>query len=403
MKLLVVTNLYPPQELGGYGRSIADFVWGLQERGHQVQVLSSDAGYLGPGGDGPSGEPVDRCLMLKGDYQQGVGFLEDPIAIAEVDRVNIHLLSGWLDTGGWDGILVGNLDLLGFELLNHLLGPGIPVLQHLGFVSPPFAPEQLPLQSHYRLVSASCAVRANLVAAGLRVANAPVVYPGARVELMGLEATGRTLPPVPGHHGSGALRVCFAGLLMESKGAHTLLEAIAILHQRGVAIETMVAGGRFNPAYAIQLEQYAAKQGMADQVQFVKQLSREQLARFFRLNHVAVFPSIYPEAFGIVAAEAMVSGLALVSSGVGGAAELFEPEVSGLAFRPGDAGDLARQLHRLATEPGLLARIQKAGELRVRQQFSVAQAALELEQLFGALKGKQSNLLNRKEEQNMMG
>jgi glycosyltransferase involved in cell wall biosynthesis len=146
----------------------------------------------------------------------------------------------------------------------------------------------------------------------------------------------------------------------------------------------MVAGGRFSAAYASQLEQYASEQGIAGQVQFIKQLSREQLARFFRLNHVAVFPSIYPEAFGIVAAEAMASGLALVSSGVGGAAELFEPEVSGLAFRPGDASDLARQLHRLAIEPGLLARIQEAGEARVRQQFSVAQSAMELEQLFGA-------------------
>ena len=390
MKLLVVTNLYPPQELGGYGRSIADFVWGLQQRGHQVQVLSSDAGYLGPGGDGHSGEPVDRGLMLKGNYQQGVRVLDDPIAIAEIDRVNAQLVKGWLEQGGWDGILVGNLDLLGYELLNHLLGPGIPVLQHLGFVIPPFAPEQFPQHSHYRLVSASRAVRANLVAAGLPVANAPVVYPGARVELMGLEATGRALPPAPELPGlgPGALRVCFAGLLMESKGAHTLLEAIAILHQRGVAIEAMVAGGRFSPGYAIQLEEYASKQGMADQVQFVKQLSRDQLARFLRLNHVAVFPSISPEAFGIVAAEAMASGLALVSSGVGGAAELFEPEVSGLVFRPGDAGDLARQLHRLATEPGLLARLQAAGEARVREQFSVGQSALELEQLFGALKAQ---------------
>ena len=388
MKLLVVTNLYPPQELGGYGRSIADFVWGLQERGHQVQVLSSDASYLGFGGDGPSGEPVDRCLMLKGDYQQGVRFLEDPIAIAEVDRVNIHLLNGWLDQGGWDGILVGNLDLLGLDPLDCLLGRGLPVLQHLGFVAPPFAPEQLPLQSHYRLVSASRAVRANLVAAGLPVASAPVVYPGARVELMGLGPTGRTLPPAPGRQGPGPLRVCFAGLLMETKGPHTLLEAIAQLHRHGVAIEAMVAGGRFSAGYAIKLEQYAAEQGLADHVQFVKQLRRDQLARFFRLNHVAVFPSIYPEAFGIVAAEAMASGLALVSSGVGGAAELFEPEVSGLAFRPGDAGDLARQLHRLATEPGLLARLQVAGEARVRQQFSVTQSALELEQLFGGLKAQ---------------
>lgn len=388
MKLLVVTNLYPPQELGGYGRSIADFVWGLQERGHQVQVLCSDAGYLGPGGDGPSGEPVDRCLMLKGDYQQGVRVLDDPIAIAEIDRVNAQLLNARLDQGGWDGILVGNLDLLGFELLQDLLSAGIPVLQHLGFVIPPFAPEQWPKHGHYRLVSASRAVRANLVAAGLPVANAPVVYPGARVELLGLEATGRALPPAPGHHGPGPLRVCFAGLLMESKGAHTLLEAIGLLHRADVIIEAMVAGGRFSAAYATQLEQYAAEQGIAGKVQFIKQLSRDQLARFFRLNHVAVFPSISPEAFGIVAAEAMASGLALVSSGVGGAAELFEPEVSGLAFRPGDAGDLARQLHRLATEPGLLARLQAAGEARVRQQFSVAQSALELEQLFGGLKAQ---------------
>jgi glycosyltransferase involved in cell wall biosynthesis len=386
MKLLVVTNLYPPQELGGYGRSIADFVWGLQERGHQVQVLCSDAGYLGPGGNGPSGELVDRCLMLKGDYHQGVRVLDDPIALADVDRVNAHLLNDWLDQGVWDGILVGNLDLLGFELLNQLLGPGLPVLQHLGFVNAPFAPEQLPKQSHYRLVSASQAVRSNLVAAGFPVATAPVVYPGARVELMGLQATGRRLPPAPGPYGRGALRVCFAGLLMENKGPHTLLEAVAQLHHQGVAIEAMVAGGRFSAAYAMQLEQYAADQGIANDVQFVKQLSRDQLARFFRLNHVAVFPSVAPEAFGIVAAEAMASGLALVSSAVGGAAELFEPEVSGLAFRPGDAADLARQLLRLTREPGLLARLQAAGEARVRQQFSVAQSALELEQLFGEIK-----------------
>ena len=45
-------------------------------------------------------------------------------------------------------------------------------------------------------------------------------------------------------------------------------------------------------------------------------------------------------------------------------------------------------LQRLATEPGLLARLQVVGEARVRQQFSVDQSALELEQLFGALKAQ---------------
>ena len=81
MNLLVVTNLYPPQELGGYGRSIADFVWGLRKRGHNIQVLSSDAPHLGASsGIGPSGEAVDRRLQLKGSYEGGVRPLAGPAA-----------------------------------------------------------------------------------------------------------------------------------------------------------------------------------------------------------------------------------------------------------------------------------------------------------------------------------
>ena len=73
MRLLLITNLYPPQELGGYGRCMADFCWGLKRRGHQLQVLCNDASYLGYASEtGPSGEPVARELLLKGDFSNGV-------------------------------------------------------------------------------------------------------------------------------------------------------------------------------------------------------------------------------------------------------------------------------------------------------------------------------------------
>jgi len=83
-----------------------------------------------------------------------------------------------------------------------------------------------------------------------------------------------------------------------------------------------------------------------------------------------------------VGAEAMASGLALISSGVGGAGELIETEISGLRFQPGDSQSLAMALRRLVQEPGLLARLAQAGEQRARQQFSVAAAAAALEKLF---------------------
>ena len=88
----------------------------------------------------------------------------------------------------------------------------------------------------------------------------------------------------------------------------------------------MFAGGTFQADYAQQLRQFCTRHQLNGQVDFLPQLNREQLARFFQLNHVCVFPSLYPEAFGIVAAEAMASGLALVSTGVGGASELFETD-----------------------------------------------------------------------------
>src|SRR6185312_5590282 len=42
MKILVVTNLYPPQHVGGYELGCRDVVEKLRGRGHEVRVLTSD-------------------------------------------------------------------------------------------------------------------------------------------------------------------------------------------------------------------------------------------------------------------------------------------------------------------------------------------------------------------------
>ena len=336
MNLLVVTNLYPPQELGGYGRSIADFVWGLQERGHSIRVLSSDSPYLGESSNiGPSGETVERKLQLKGSYQGGVRHLEDPEQRQIIDRSNTSLIRAWLNSQNWDGILLGNLDLLGPELLPALLEAPCIVQHHVGFVHAPFPPSAWPQSGRYRLVAASKAVRAALVSAGLPTSTASVVYPGVRSELFGVEPVGMPCPLPPDGSRQRPLKVCFAGLLMGSKGAHTLIEALIQLQQHGLNVQASLAGDSFQNGYREQLEQLLKQHNLDGVVHFVGQLGREALARFYALHHIGVFPSIHPEAFGIVAGEMMASGLAVVSSGVGGAAELIKDGHSGLIFRAG--------------------------------------------------------------------
>ncbi len=96
---------------------------------------------------------------------------------------------------------------------------------------------------------------------------------------------------------------------------------------------------------------------------------------------MGVFASIYPEAFGIVGAEVMASGLALLTTGVGGAAELIEPGISGLRFEANNPSSLVAALEQLLANPGLLAGLAAAGQQRARALFSVSSAAEELEQL----------------------
>ena len=382
MRLLLITNLYPPQELGGYGRCMADFCWALKQRGHEIQVICNDASYLGSSSrTGPSGEPVARELLLKGDFSNGVHLMQDASKQHAVDKHNQAVIQHWLERDRWNGILLGNIDLFGVGLLHILLSYTLPVLHHIGFVHSPYAINQQPKAENYHLLAASHAVKARLIEEGIRANNASIVYPGARTELFGPGAIPRSLPKPPCRSKKQPLHICFAGLLMESKAPHTLLEAIAHLHQEGYPIRASLAGGPFQKSYVEAMKSFCVQNNMDGLITFYKQLTRNQLARFFLLHHAAVFPSIYPEAFGIVAVEAMASGLALLSSGVGGANEVFENNKSGLHFEAGNAHELAVQIKRLFNEPGLLVSLQENGYVRARSRFDVQHSAQQIEAL----------------------
>ena len=44
MRILIVSNLYPPHHIGGYELGCRDVVEGLKARGHEVKVLTSTYG-----------------------------------------------------------------------------------------------------------------------------------------------------------------------------------------------------------------------------------------------------------------------------------------------------------------------------------------------------------------------
>jgi glycosyltransferase involved in cell wall biosynthesis len=134
--------------------------------------------------------------------------------------------------------------------------------------------------------------------------------------------------------------VVYFGKLLENKGVHVLLDALAGLDARAIVVGF---GDYRQPLEAI------APPGTL----FTGALEHRHLRHLLPLCDVAVVPSIFPEAFGMVAAEAAAAGVLPIVSAHSGLAELAAgigdevgPEAAALLSFP--AGDSAALRERLA-------------------------------------------------------
>ena len=92
--------------------------------------------------------------------------MQEPQQRQSIDEANSALIRAWIHSQRWDGILLGNLDLIGPELLPALLEAPCILQHHVGFVHPPFPPTAWPVNERYRLVAASEAVRSAMLQPG---------------------------------------------------------------------------------------------------------------------------------------------------------------------------------------------------------------------------------------------
>ena len=139
--------------------------------------------------------------------------------------------------------------------------------------------------------------------------------------------------------------VTYFGKLIEQKGVHLLLEAVA-----GIDARVVVVG--FGPERAA-LERRAADLGV--EALFTGPLEHRHLRHLLALSDACVVPSIFPEAFGMVAAEAASAGCPPLVARQSGLAEVaagleqhYPVQFRRLAgFRTGDEGDLRQRLLEL--------------------------------------------------------
>jgi glycosyltransferase involved in cell wall biosynthesis len=228
-------------------------------------------------------------------------------------------------------------------------------------------------------------IRQALIAAG---------QPEARITVIPNMIRLPAAPPPPLPEGGGRAPVIGTlGRFVDKKGFADLIDALALLRERGIAFSATIGGnGPQEPALRARIERL----GLGAQVRLPGWIRDKEA--FFAGIDVFCVPSRH-EPFGIVVLEGMAFARATVVCDAEGPREIISDGVDGLVTPRNDPAALAAGLARLLGDPALRLRLAQAGRETARTRFeqSVVGARLSavLEGVIARRQPRQAAALSR--------
>ena len=173
-----------------------------------------------------------------------------------------------------------------------------------------------------------------------------------------------------------------AAVLEERKGHRYLLQAAALLKQKGHRIKYMVAG---EGSLREELQELARGLELKQEVTFLGFV--DDMPKFLSKIDIFVLPSLH-EGLGVAALEAMAAGKPVVASRVGGLAEIVIDTDTGFLVPPKDAEALAETIRQLINKTSMAEIMGSRAADRVRQHFTMEQMARKNEAYYCELLGR---------------
>jgi glycosyltransferase involved in cell wall biosynthesis len=379
LKLLFVTNTYPPRDISGVGALVFELQREARRRGHEALVLTRagesarDAAVVGVAG-------AKMLFPLHAARVFARTFAEHPPAIVHVHESDGALVALAVRAARLVGRPLGRAQIVATLQVSYreerwavrpvvaggrrLSWPTFsewvfawlraPILSALGrmtarladAVIAPSRATALELARDYGSV-----VRAVIPNGVLAPAAGP---PSDHVRSIETEST-----------------VLYVGRLRTRKAVAVLLEAMSVLAARRPDLRLVIAGdGEQGPA----LRRRAALPDLHGRVDFAGALPREAIADWYRRAAVLCLPSTY-EGFPVTIVEAMAAGLPVVATRVAGVPEAVDDGRTGLLVPPEDVSALAAALDRLLEDLDLRRRMGRAAQAEFERRFTIGVVA----------------------------
>ncbi|GBQ19215.1 glycosyltransferase family 4 protein [Gluconacetobacter sacchari] len=397
MKLLFISNLFPPNQIGGYEVLCARVAGAMAQRGHEVRVLTSCYGGRISDHEGMRVAQGLRLLcgdtiyqsFAKGELRRQVISDDNAIVTRElVERLRPDVVFAW-NLYGLHKDYFHMIERLGVPAVCMLTDNWLAEMMAPAFIGTYFERHiygdrpgggLVPAETIHKMEVAAIfgarSMQALHEAAGLGFRDATVIHNG--VDLTDVLA--RTRKPRR-ELGEGPVRLLFAGRLVRLKGVHTAIEALGELDRRSGAdrrsFSLTIVGDDTDAVYLAHLMSLVARLGLAEKVTFLPPVAEADLGDLFDRHDLYLFPSLY-EPFSLTLIHAMATGIPTIASAVGGNVEIVEDRRTGLIFAPGNATDLAAMIAFLAEDGELRERISQAAR-DAAAQFTTTRMVEQME------------------------
>jgi glycosyltransferase involved in cell wall biosynthesis len=375
VRVLVVSDLYPPVAFGGYESETAALVDGLRER-HDVLVLTSDRG------NAPADPGVRRELPYVGPKRR-----EALAAPGKAARA-VEVVRATLDGFHPDLVYVANSVAIPQAAPLTAAATGVPIayrLSELFMASSLYAGDRylrtlLPGQRGLRGMWAqatkvhnrrlglrpSATHRAGISWASDALRDHVTLPPSVEPALE------RTIHPATTQEGAFTAierapgdtpTVLYLGRMTTAKGIELAYRALAALrHEHGIDAR-LVQVGTAKPEMVAALDALAAELGVTDAIDDRGRLETEALSRVLAEVGVLVLPTVEWDVFPLVLIEAGLARVPIVAARIGGVPEAVAHDEHALLFEPGDATACAAALAQVFRDPAAAgARAERAHE-----------------------------------------
>lgn len=436
MKILVLTNLFPPHLADTDDFRCQNVTDALRERGHTVRVLTSTSGLASEAGHtarafgvGSEGDAlVQRRLRLNGIYGQSeVNGLGD---LRELEARNNAVLRDAIAEFMPDLVHVWSLRGLSKSLLISLRRSGVPTAFDVAdtWMAEELRDDPWLAWWHRERVPAMHKIqRTGLEVSGQRAkwdaATPTFIEPGtsrlpavfdrdaatacapnsigafhfrrlcfsspalqaATVEAGFRVAHGEVIHPGVDtrlFHGevkpasAPVKKFLIVARLTPHCGVTTAIEALLLVRAQGVKA-TLTVYGRGSSEVLSRLRTLAVGQGAA--VEFRAGGLQRELPLIYHAHDAFIYPVEREESFVGAPLEAMACGLPVIVNQGHGAEELFRSRESCLSFPSGDAGQLASRMLELIQTPNLAHQLAQVGQNEVLTRYQFTTAVEEIE------------------------